>query len=196
MLTKVFALILLAAEASSAEVFSVGLKTGIPVNTLLTSAAPRFQVRTHRYTLGPTFELNLPHGLAFEVDLLYKRMAYSYFRPDSSTSQSASKNVKATRWELPLLLRYKFAGQHLHPFIGLGASFNRVVHIEGMNVAELRHRHTRGVVIGAGLERQFGLLRLRPEVRFTRWADRNFGVRDAPLRSNLTQPEFLIGFEF
>jgi len=71
-----------------------------------------------------------------------------------------------------------------------------VVHIEGMNVAELRHRHTRGVVIGAGLERRFGAFRLTPEVRFTRWADRNFDVRDAPLRSNLTQPEFLIGFEF
>src|SRR6266487_2415626 len=102
MLAKVFALVLLAAEASSAEVFSLGLKTGIPVNSLLTSAAPRFQVRPHRYTLGPTFELNLPHGVAFEVDLLYKRMEYSYFRPDSSTSQSASNNVKATRWELPL----------------------------------------------------------------------------------------------
>jgi hypothetical protein len=54
-----------------------------------------------------------------------------------------------------------------------------VVHIGGVNVAELRHRHTRGVVIGAGLERRFGAFRLTPEVRFTRWADRNFGVHDA-----------------
>jgi len=196
MLTKVFAVVLLAAGAASAEVLFFGMKTGIPVNSLLTSTGPRFQVRTHRYTLGPTFELNLPHGLAFEVDLLYKRLEYSYFRPDSSTRQSASNNVNATRWELPLRLKYKFARQHLHPYISLGASFNRVVHIEGMNVAELRHRHTRGVVIGAGLERQFGLLRLKPEVRFTRWADRNLGVHDAPLHSNRTQAEFLIDFEF
>ena len=74
MLTKVFVLVLLAAGASSAELFSYGLKTGIPINSLLTSAAPPFQVRTERYTLGPTLELNLPHGLAFEVDLLYKRL--------------------------------------------------------------------------------------------------------------------------
>ena len=172
------------------------MKTGIPVNSLLTSTAPTFQARTRRYTLGPTFELNLLHGLAFEVDLLYKRLEYSYFRTDSSTSQSASNNVKATRWELPLLLKYKIGGKHFQPFLNLGGSFDRVVHIEGMNVAELRHRHTKGVVIGAGLERQFGLLRLKPEVRFTRWADRNFGVHDAPLRSNLSQGEFLIGFEF
>jgi len=196
MLTKVFALVLLAAEASSAEVVFFGMKTGIPVNNLLTSTAPRFQVRTHRYTLGPTFELNRPHGLAFEVDLLYKRLAYSYSPSDSSIIQTSAATVSATRWELPLLLKYKFARQHLHPYIGLGACLNRVVNIEGMNVAELRHRHTRRVVIRGGLERLFGLLRLTPEVRFTRWVDRNFGVHDALLRSNLTQAEFLIGFTF
>jgi hypothetical protein len=195
MLTKVFALVLLAAGASSAELFSYGLKTGIPINSLLTSAAPRLQVRAQRYTLGPTFELNLPHGLAFEVDLLYKRLEYSY-SADSSIIQTTSATVNASRLELPVLLKYKIGGQHFQPFVDLGGSFNRVVHIEGMNVAELRHRHTRGVVIGAGLERRFGVFRLRPEVRLTRWADRNFGVHDAPLRSNLTQVEFLIGFEF
>ena len=193
---KVFALVLLAAGASSAEVFSFGLRTGIPVNNLLTSTAPRFQVRTHRYTLGPTFELNLPHGLAFEADLLYKRLEYSYSPPGSSIIQNTSATVNASRWELPVLLKYKIGGQHFQPFLDLGGSFNRVVHIEGMNVVELRHRHTQGVVIGAELKRQFGPLRLTPEVRFTRWADRNFGVHDAPLRSNLTQAEFLIGFEF
>ena len=195
MLTKVFALVLLAAGASSAEVFSFGLKTGIPVNSLLTSAAPRFQVRTHRYTLGPTFELNLPHGLAFEADLLYKRLEYVFSRQGSSNTQAASP-VKISRWELPVLLKYKIGGQHFQPFLALGGSFNRVVHIDGMNVAELRHRHTKGLVIGAGVERRLGLLRIAPEVRFTHWADRNFGVRDAPLRSNLTQAELLVGLTF
>ncbi len=63
------------------------------------------------------------------------------------------------------------------------------------DVASGRHRspanrrglfvfHTWGVVTGAGLKRRFGPLRLTPEVRFTRWADRNFGVHHAPLRSN------------
>ena len=144
MLTKVFALVLLAVGASSAEVFSFGLKTGIPINSPLTSAAARFQVGTHRYTLGPTFELNLPHGLAFEVDLLYKRLEYSY-SPDSSIIQITSATVNASRLELPVLLKYKIGGQHFQPFVDLGGSFNRVVHIEGRNVAELRHRHTRGL---------------------------------------------------
>jgi len=196
MLMKVFTLVLLAAGASSAEVFSFGLETGIPINGLLTTAAPRFQVRTHRYTLGPTFELNLPHGVAFEVDLLYKRLEYSYSPPASSIIQTPSATVNVSRLELPVLLKYKIGVQHCQPFVDLGGSFNRVVHIEGMNVAELRHRHTRGVLIGAGLERRFGPFRLTPEVRFTRWADRNFGVHDAPLRSNFTQAEFLMGFEF
>jgi hypothetical protein len=163
MLTKVFALVLLAAGAYSAELFSFGLKVGIPINSILTSAAPRFQLRAQRYTLGPTFELDLPRGLAFEVDVLYKRLEYIYSQPDSSIIQTTSATVKASRLELPVLLKYKIGGQHFQPFVDLGGSFNRVVHIEGMNVAELRHRHTRGVVIGAGLEKGFGAFRRTPE---------------------------------
>ncbi|HYL37584.1 MAG TPA: outer membrane beta-barrel protein [Bryobacteraceae bacterium] len=195
MLTKGLAVVLLAAGASSAGVFSFGLKTGVPINSALTSASSQFSVNTHRYTLGPTVELQLPHNFAFEADLLYKRLEYRH-SPQGSGPQAAIAAVNASRWELPVLLKYKFRGAAFHPFVDLGGSFNRVVHIEGMNVAELRHRHTRGLVIGGGAERRFGEFRLAPEVRLTRWADRNFGVFDAPLRSNLTQAEFLIGFEF
>jgi hypothetical protein len=70
------------------------------------------------------------------------------------------------------------------------------VHIDGVNVAELRHRHTRGLVLGAGADRRIGIVRIAPEIRFTHWADRNLGVHDAPLRSNLTQAEILVGFTF
>jgi hypothetical protein len=53
-----------------------------------------------------------------------------------------------------------------------------------------------GIVAGTGIETRLGRLRLAPEVRFTRWADRNLGVRDAPLRSSLTQAEILAGLTF
>ena len=195
MQTRAFVLLLMAGGCASAQVFSFGLKIGLPLNGPLRGAAPQFEVRTHRYTLGPTVELKLLHGLAFETDLLYKRLEYVFLRQGPSNTQAATP-VKISRWELPVLFKYKFAGQHFRPFLDLGGSFNRVVHIDGMNVAELRHRQTRGLVIGGGAERRFGLLRVTPEVRFTHWADRNFGVHDAPLRSNLTQAEFLIGFRF
>ena len=185
---------LLAAGLASAQVFSFGLRTGIPLNAALRSAARQFEVNTHRYTVGPTIELRLFHGLAFESDLLYERLEYQSLQPASSTQTTSA--VKISRWELPVLLKYRFSGPRLRPFLDLGGSFNRVVHIDGMNVAELRHRHTRGLVIGGGADRRFGRLRLAPEVRLTHWADRNFGVHDAPLRSNLTQLDVLMGFTF
>jgi hypothetical protein len=64
------------------------------------------------------------------------------------------------------------------------------------DLPELRHRATYGFIGGAGLEFPWGRLRLAPEFRYTRWGDRNFGVYDALLRSNLNQFEFLLGFSF
>jgi len=187
-------LVFLAAGTASAQVFSFGLKAGISLNSLLKSASPRFHVTTHHYTLGPTLELKLPYRLAFEADLLYKRLEYRYARTGSIT-QTSLADVKIDRWELPVLFKYTFVGRG-RPFVDLGGSFNRVVHIDGVNVAELRHRHTRGLVLGAGADRRIGIVRIAPEIRFTHWADRNFGVHDAPLRSNLTQAEILVGFTF
>jgi len=191
MLAALRILVLVAGPTASAQVFSFGLKTGIPMNSLLESAAPSFQVVTHRYTLGPTVELKLFRVLALEADLLYKRLEYA----DVITA-TAGASVKIDRWELPAVVKYVFDGRHVRSFVEVGGSFNRVVHIEGMNVVEVRHRHTRGLVIGAGLGRRIGFVRIEPEIRFTHWADRNFGVHDAPLRSKLTQAELLVGFMF
>ena len=193
---KALALIPAIAGLTSAETFSFGMKIGIPMNSLLTSAAPGFTVTTHRYTLGPTIEMDLPLRFAVEADLIYKRLEYGFAPSGASATQTPPNAVKASRWELPVLLKYKLAGRHFHPFLEAGASFTRVVHIEGMNVAELRHRGTKGILVGTGVEKRLGRLRLTPEARITRWADRNFGVHDAPLRSNLTQAEFLIGVTF
>ena len=43
---------------------------------------------------------------------------------------------------------------------------------------------------------QFKKLRLDPEVRLTHWMDRNFGVRDSAVRSNLNEVGFLLGVIF
>lgn len=68
--------------------------------------------------------------------------------------------------------------------------------IQGPYIAEMRHRGTMGFVGAVGFEKRWGRLRLEPELRFSHWADRNFGVYDAPLRSNLDQIEILAGFMF
>ncbi len=160
---------------------------------------------TGRYTFGPALQVGLLRGLNLEADLLYKQIAFGLV--------SNPARLKVHRMELPLLLRYSFHGLPFHPFMQAGMSFNRVITVSGSNtcaesaagkgfycvegqtVAQLRHRHTHGYVWGSGVDFGWGALRLEPQLRITRWVDRNFGTRDSSLRSNLTQIELLLGLK-
>ena len=184
---RVWSLFLLAAPMASPQRLSFGLKAGVPLNALMHSAAPGYRASNAHYTLGPTVELALPYRLAVEADLLYKRLDYG---------PAAGAVAEASRWELPLLAKYKLAGAPLQPFLGMGVTFNRITGIEGENIAEVRHRGTMGFCLGGGVEKRLGVLRVAPEIRITHWVDHNLGVHDAPLRSSLTQVEFLVGLTF
>ena len=174
---------LFAAASLAAQPVSAGLKAGVPLTRLLSAAPAGPPVETKRYTLGPMVELRLPRSFAVEIDMLFKRMEYG-------------RKTAANRWELPLLVKRRFGRGRWNPFAGVGASFNWVTGARSGDPAELLHRSTKGVVTGAGVEGRLGRLRVSPELRFTRWADRNFGVRDAALRSELSQVEVLVGVAF
>jgi hypothetical protein len=188
---RVCACLVLASSLATARTISFGLTAGAPLSDLV-SAAPGRVATTDRYTFGPALEAGLPHGFAVDAEFLYKRLELGV------TQGSARATVG--RWELPLLLRYRFSGLRgalwARPFVHAGAAFNRVMGAGGASVAELRHRGTKGAVLGGGVESKLGAIRLAPELRVTRWGDRNFGVRDSSLRSNLTQVEVLLGVRF
>ncbi len=164
--------------AVSAQTVSVGVKVGSLVTPLLTTERPVSRTEMHRLTVGPAVELSLPRRVGIEAALLYKRLG------------------GAGRWELPAVLRYRFTGQRVRPFAVAGVSSNRVMGASQRGEAELRHRSTHGFVAGTGTEARLGNLRVAAEFRVTRWVDRNFGVRDAAARSNLTQAELLAGLMF
>lgn len=195
-------MILLCAAWAPAQSVSFGFKAGLPLTELLTAAAPGYGAGSSRYTFGPALEIGLPHRLAFEASLLYKHLEYTFPQgPPGAASGGFSAGAAAARWEVPLLLKYGFNGRLVRPFVGVGLSFNRVTGAKSVvannaTLVELRHRGAKGVVAAAGVEARMGGLRLAPEVRITRWADRNFGVSDARLHSNLTQVELLVGFFF
>lgn len=197
--------LLLAPSLGQAQSVSFGLSAGTPLNHLLT--ADNSQVATTGwYTFGPALRVRLPHRFGFDVDFLYKRLDFGIV-PNPA-------RAAVHRMELPLLFRYAFSGLPVRPWVHAGMSFNRVIAVNGADVcargafgeelyctggkpaAELRHRHTHGPVVGAGLDFGWRKIRLAPELRVTRWVDRNFGTRDSSLRSNLTQVELLLGFQF
>jgi hypothetical protein len=53
-----------------------------------------------------------------------------------------------------------------------------------------------GIVLGAGIELHLPLVRLSPEIRYTRWSAANVTDLGATLRSNQNQAEFLVGLTF
>jgi len=200
----VFALLFLTCTGHAQGV-SFGLSVGVPLNHLATADSSA-TATTCRYTFGPTLQVGLSHGFGFEAELLYKRLGFGL--------ESNPAVLAVHRLELPLLLRYVFRGSAFHPFLDAGVSFNRVIAVSGSNacaetvaregvycigdktVVALRHRHTRGFILGAGVDFARGSLRLSPELRVSRWVDRNFGTRDSLHRSNLTQIELLLGLKF
>lgn len=203
--TLILTAVFLLPSLMRAQSVSFGVTAGVPLNNLATASEGMVST-TGRYTLGPALRVGLPRAFAVEVELLYKHFDFGF--------ASDPARIAVHRLELPLLLRYGFRISSVHPFVHAGASFNWVIPADGANAcpeadpdsdiycignktaAQLRHNHTYGPVLGAGVEFSLKALHLAPELRVTRWVDRNFGTQDSPLRSNLTQVELLLGLKF
>jgi len=188
-----------------AQGVSVGLRAGVPITPVLTADMPE-QVSTPRFAMGPLVEFPLWHGLNFGADFLLRRT-------DFAIPEAGSRHAHAWLWEVPFTFIYRFQ-LTAHPFVRTGFSFHRVFGVSGVTecgrgpfgeqfycldgaqVAELRHRGTSGFVAGGGLRIRFPKLSLEPEIRVTHWIDRNFGVRDSAVRSNLNEIAFLVGVAF
>jgi hypothetical protein len=189
----VFAALLLSSPVL-AQPISAGFRTGLGVNSIVRTDT------SGRWVAGPIVELRWGNGIAFGAEFLVRRAALG-------------EQATLWRWELPGTVMYRFRTRP-EPFVRAGISANRVFHVGGAEacgsgpsgeqffcaggipIAELRHRGTPGLVAGGGFRFGIGRLRVQPEVRLTRWFDRNFGVRDSAVRSNLTQIDVLSGVLF
>jgi hypothetical protein len=185
-----------------AQSVSLGLRAGVPITPVLTAEQPQ-QASQPRYTIGPLIEVHLWHGVGFGAEFLLHRAGLAVL-------PVSSQRAEIWQWEMPVTLIYRFRVP-ARPFARTGVSVNRVFDIsgatgcargpfgeqfyclEGSSLAELRHRGTSGLVVGGGFRFKFKRLSLEPEVRLTHWLDRNFGVRDSAVRSNLNQIDLLVG---
>jgi hypothetical protein len=187
-----------------AQIVSLGLRTGIPIIPPLSADGPQ-QASAPRYTIGPLIEVHLGHGVDLGADFLVQRAKLAV--------SAGSARADIWRWEAPITFIYRLPAP-TRLFVRAGVSLNRVFEIsgatecgrgpfgeqfyclEGSSLAELRHRGTSGFVVGGGLRLKLRRLWLEPEVRLTRWTERNFGVRGSAVRSNLNQIELLFGVIF
>lgn len=167
-----------------AQPFSFGLKVGAPLNEAFVDTGGKnlFSHDTQHWVIGPTAELRLPFHLGIEADLLYRRYKIG---------------GTVNHWEFPILAKYRFSGAPLiHPYVLAGPAFNHVSD-PGMFLDRPK-ASTAGVAFGGGIEVRALLIRLSPEIRYTRWKDKNIdlGPSNSGLSSNQNQVEFLVGITF
>ena len=179
-------LVILAAGALNlaAQPFSFGLRVGATLDDAFVNNGGKnlLSYDTQRLVIGPTVELRLPFHLGVEADALYRRY---------------NIGGDVNHFEFPILVKYRFSGAPLiHPYVAAGPSFNHVSD-PGMFL-DRPNASTAGFTMGAGVEVRALLLRLSPEIRYTRWRDKNIDLAavNSGLSSNQNQFEFLVGVTF
>lgn len=164
----------------------LGFKGGVPLNDAVKTTNP-FRSEFARWTLGGVAELDLPAGLGLELDMLYRRTGYSLQNAEPAPGPDSIGNS----WEFPLLLKYKFPGILARPYLAGGASFRKIT-----DIPNLRESGARGLVLATGLRFDAALLRISPEIRYTRWNNEAFRVSSGALGSSRNQIELLVGITF
>jgi hypothetical protein len=123
-----------------------------------------------------------------------------------------SSTVSGGDWSFPILIRHRLSSRRLRPFFEAGFSFHRLASLkqavscvtvstacragDSSDPAELLRRGTQGLVLGAGLELKVPILKIAPEVRYTRRRNSQLDGGNGLLKSNLNQMELLLGISF
>jgi hypothetical protein len=156
-------LFLLAASAAYPQkLLSFGVKAGYPVKDALEVATSGHFIAapsSGRYTLGPTVELNLPHRVSVEADLLYRRTKFAF--RDTGTVGSETQ-AKGSEWRFPVLLKYRLKDGLVRPFIAGGPMWDKFSGFSSFNVDSAA-----GFVAAAGIEGKLVSFRLSGEVRYS-----------------------------
>lgn len=179
---RTFLLTVLLTAPLSAQLINFGVKGGFPLNDAI-KAAGSFQATSSNWTLGPTAELNLPFGFGVEADILYRKVGYTGLTGNS-----------AAAWSFPLLAKYKFPGALARLYLSAGYNFRTI-----SEMANLSDGNTRGFIFGGGIRYDFKLIKISPELRWTRFGEGKFRFPNPTtdfLGTKQNQAEFLIGITF
>ncbi|MCL4850451.1 MAG: outer membrane beta-barrel protein [Bryobacteraceae bacterium] len=187
---------LLACTTATGQIVSYGIKGGVPVTDAEQRPASFGNsffgyLNTGRLTIGPTIEFHLPASFSIEVNALYR----GYEAKSAGTLQFGSelnpvfmtmeRDVRA--WDFPLLLKYRFPGNKMRPFLSAGVSLTpestdttvlyRCVgplacypdELTAFTGGQFSHSRNREGYVGAtGAEFRLPHIRIAPEVRYTR----------------------------
>ena len=195
---KLSFLLLLAIVSANSQVFSIGVKAGVPLTDAYSDVQVADGAASHfedRYTVGPTAEVHLPFHLSFEVDALYRHSGFGI-----NGGHGADGNASVNEWQIPLLGKYEMPLGPVRPFIDAGVAY-RHLSVGLSNSLSLlqtelaaQNPDNAGFVIGGGIGLKILHIRLSPEIRYTHWGQTAFS-NGAVLSTN-NQADFLVGLTF
>ncbi|HEX3684516.1 MAG TPA: outer membrane beta-barrel protein [Bryobacteraceae bacterium] len=184
---EIFLILLLAPSTPMyAQIFSFGVKGGIPV----TNTFPGNPAGTYfrRYVVGPTAEVHLPFHLAFEVDALYRRsglgatfITYQFGGPPYPPLEGTDRS-RVDDWQVPFLAKWEPGARFVRPFIDGGVTYR---HVSGQTQTQFfsvtgtvifpesgaptNSPNTAGVTVGGGFAVKLPVIHVWPEIRYTHW---------------------------
>jgi hypothetical protein len=200
-LSLLFALVLSAAGAASAQLVSVGALGGVRLTDGF-----HYNDQSRRYVVGGSVELRLPARFAIEADALYQRVGDVTAFPSSDGTDSISfSRERGNSWEFPLYIKYYFRPNTAawQPFLGTGYTFRTVSeHADSTETSfndltsgtsnfhyDFRSSLAVGASIVAGLRFHYGPVAILPQVRYTRWGDNSDNL-------NKNEATLLLGVSF
>jgi hypothetical protein len=205
-------LLVLLPTVLSAQIFSFGVKGGLPLTSASDSQLESsrsfygtvdFEMK--RYAFGPTVEVKLPFGFRFEADALYQHVRTTAISATAfPTGALTFQTTAASPWEIPLLLKHRFGHGRFTPYASAGstlrrigdvtynqwsmpppgypASFTHVIYPSGEPVRA-------GITAAGGVSVRTRFLRFEPELRYTHWTSDHY----LPTTEQL---DFLVGITF
>lgn len=196
-----------------AQPFSAGVKIGGSLSdafNVATGQSSIFSASNKRLVIGPTAELRLPFGFGIEVDALYRRFKYSLVNSANGiTGSLATANTKSGAWEFPILAKFRSPIPVVKPYAVGGLAFSKLTGIKqsisclggncSRSFSDVAHDSNVGLVLGGGVQVNALLLKISPEIRYTRWGFANFdtgSIFGGNLKSNQNQVEVLVGITF
>ena len=218
---RYFAVLSCLAVAGWGQSIELGVTGGVPVTETYVTGnglSPHFcnyagaNSKTRRYTVGPEFRISAAHGFGVTASALYKRLGYdSYF--ESACLAVYTRSIENS-WEFPLMVTHRLPWRLPgSPYVAAGPAFRATTRVSltgyetfpgGYNPnvnpatdpnALVDRRSKVGFAAGLGGEAKAGTLRIRPELRYTRWAaSSNRAGVSGVIQSNQNQVEFLVSF--
>lgn len=189
-------LLAVAASPAYSQIFSIGVKAGVPLTSAFTAGQNGFAVATEydrRFIIGPTAEVHLPLHFSLEVDALYRRNGFTLTATDLTGAVSTT-HTAVNDWQIPILGKYEIVSGPLRPFLDAGVVYRHVpTSVSGLAP---NNANSAGIAVGGGITLKALLLRLSPEIRYTHWPSPPYNNSGLIVQSTANQVDLLVGFTF